>query len=210
MQKTNIIGGTGAGEAAMVDDQHGLVVSVASCPPMIKQKNKVFRQYMTSDGTASGSNDLGIDGSSTTVKFWVPADNDNDRYITKVSFLVSYGGSAELFEFSDSGAALTNGFRFYYEKTGDGKIDIHDAIKSNADLFRLGMKDLLPTAWETRNVGQTGDYGYIINVSLSELIPPYGLKLDAGSSQMLVFEVRDDNTDADIINAMVFGFERFK
>ena len=208
MLDTHIVCGTNehGKNRAIVDDQNALVVSLAQCPPLIKQQNKIFRSYFLN---SSGSNDMGIDGSSTSVKFYISADDENDKYITAVSFLVGYGSAAYLFEFSDSGAALTNGFKFYYQRQGE-EVDIHDAVKANYDLIRLAVKDILPTAWELRNLGALNDYGYLVTIDILSMMPPFGLKLDRGSSQKLVFEVRDDNTDADTMNAIAYGFERFE
>ena len=208
MIKSHIEDGLGSGEQVQVKD-NSLVVTQYTCPPLIPQKNKIFRQYMTVDGLTSGSNDMGIDGSVTAVKFWVPADDEVDRYITTVSFRVTYGSAAEVWEWADIAGVLTNGFRFYYERPGE-EIDIHDAVVKNEDLLRLGVKDILPKEWEVSNLGVNADAGYMVSVSLNEFMPPYGIKLDMGSNQRLVFEVRDDNTDADTMNAMCLGFDRFE
>ena len=200
--------GGGTKQSVYVKD-NALLVTQVGHPPFIQQKKKIFRQYLTIDGTATGSNDMGIDGSSTPVKFYIVADNDNDIYITALNFLVGYGASAGLWEFSDSNAALTNGHRLYYTREGE-EVDIHDAIKTNYDLIRLSVVGMLPTAWELRHLGAANDYGYLCTVPLLTKIPPYGIKLDRGSSQKLIFEVRDDNSDADDMNAIVYGFERFE
>ena len=172
---------------------------------MTPQKNKIFRQYMLN---AAGSNDMGINGSVTNSEFFISADPDNDRYITAIAFIVGYGGAATLYEFSDSGGALTNGFRLYYSRATE-EVDIHDAIKTNSDLLRLCVNDIIPTAWELRNLGALNDYGYMCKLDLSQMMPQYGLKLDAGTTQKIALLVRDDNTDADTMNAIAYGFERF-
>ena len=90
MIKSHIEDGLGSGEQVQVKD-NSLVVTQYPCPPLIPQKSKIFRQYMTVDGLTSGSNDMGIDGSVTAVKFWVPADDEVDRYITRHLRLCSRG-----------------------------------------------------------------------------------------------------------------------
>ena len=208
MLGTNIVDGLGTGRRALVDDQNGLVVSVLPCPPKVRQQNKVFRQYFTADGTASGSNDMGIDGSGGT-RFWVPADDENDRYITRVDFMVGYGTAAGVWEWADANAALSNGHRFYYERDTE-EIDIHEAIKCNSDLMRICV-DILPTSWEVRNLGAANDYGYLCAMDTIQLLPPYGIKLDAGSNQRLVIQLRDNLTGhTDTFNAVAYGFERFE
>jgi hypothetical protein len=97
---------------AKIEDQHLLVMN-SSYPSIQQQKIRPFRQYMTVDGTPSGSFDMGVDGSVTPVEFYVDADGDVDRYITNVSVIVAYGTSGAPYEWAD-GTALTNGVRLYY------------------------------------------------------------------------------------------------
>ena len=207
MIKVQVTDGLGSGQSGTVKD-NATIVSQYGCPPMIEQKNKIFEKYLTDDGTTSGSNDMGIDGSATAKEFYIKADSENDIYVTKISFIVGYGGSTQPYLWVDSAGALTNGFRFCYERR-TGKVDIHPAIKNNADLMRLGVKDMLPTAWELRGIGGNNDYGYLVTVDFLSFMPPYGVKLDAGTNQRIIFEVRDNNGDADTMNAVAYGFERF-
>ena len=208
MLETVLVDGGGRGVEAFVED-NALMVAIRGGPPLASQNCKIFRQYLTDDGLVTGSNSMGIDGSGTNVTFVIPADEDNDRYITKVDFLVGYGATAVLYQWLDSGAALTNGHRFFYERTGEA-VDIHDAIKVTSDMLRLGVVDFLSTGWEARNFAAGNDYGFIMRVDLLHLLPPYGLKLDRGTTERLCFRIRDDNTDADVMNAIAYGFERFE
>jgi len=204
-----IVGGEGNGKKALVLPQGELLVNNYFCPPLLPQMCKVFRQYLTITGLPAGSNDMGVDGSVNPVLFWIPANADNDRYITTLSFLVGYGAAGALYEWADSGGALANGIRFYYERQGE-EVDIHDAIQTNSDLIRLSDMGIVPTAWELRNLGALNDYGYLITVCLSCMIPPHGIKLDRGSTQKLLIEIRDDARDADTFNAIAYGFDRFE
>jgi hypothetical protein len=204
----NISDGTGSGNKARVNGDEALYTTVVPHPPLIEQKINPYRQYFTLDGTPSGSNDMGVDGSSTNVDFCIPASQTKDRYLTNLNFIVAYGTTGQPNEWAD-GTALTNGVRIFYESPR-GEQDIHDAIKSNQDMFRLAL-DLIPTAWEVRHVNATNDYGYFISLDLRSLGLPYGVKLDKGSSQKLVIRIRDNaGTDADTFNCIGYGFERFE
>ena len=199
--------GMGKKVFAEVTNDKELLVTVSTSPPLKSQKVKPFRQYMTTTGLSSGSNDMGIDGSVTNVDFCIPADSTNDRYITSLNIEVAYGASGGAYEWAD-GTALTNGMRLYYTSIA-GEVDIHDAIKSNQDLFRLGFR-LIPTAWEIRHLGALNDYGYIIAIDLTKMGLPYGIKLDTGTNQKLIMTVRDNaGTAADTFNVIAYGFDRF-
>ena len=202
----NIRNGDGAAAHVSLDGE--LLVTNSSYPPLIPQKVQSFRQYLTVDGLASGSNDMGIDGSSTNVDFYIPASADKDRYITSLNFIVGYGTSGAPYQWAD-GAALTNGIRLFYESYR-GEFDIHEAIKSNQDMFRLSFSPVT-TSWEVRGVNALNDYGYFISMDLTKMGLPFGIKLDDGTRQRLVITIRDNvGTLADSFNCIAYGFDRFE
>jgi hypothetical protein len=200
--------GAGKKKSAGVTDDQEVCVIPTSYPPLTRQKVQPFRQYLTDDGTAAGSNDMAVDGSSTNVDFYVPASPTDDRYITSLNFLVAYGASGKPYLWAD-GAELTNGTRLFYDHH-HSEIDIHDGIKTNQDLFRLSFSPI-PVGWEIRHVNDLNDYGYFISMDLTRMGLPFGIKLDAGSNQKLTCTVRDNaGTDADTFNVICYGFDRFK
>lgn len=185
------------------------IVSLYTCPPLLPQKNIVFSQKVTDDGTSSGSDDLGVDGSGTAVDYWIPADDDNDRYLSKLSFICGYGASAEMFEFADSGAKLTNGIRIFYTNTYGDEQTIANP-KANYSFLRASLISFSISNWEQRGFAATGDYGWLATIPLDAMIPPFGIKLDRGTNQKLTITIRDDCTAADLFNCNAFGFERFE
>jgi len=207
MLNLRIFDGMGKKNAARVTDSNELLTIFSPYPPLEATKTRPFRQYFTADGTSSGSNDMGVDGSSTNSDFYIRANGDMDRYITTINFLVGYGTSGQPNEWAD-GTALTNGTRFFWV-SGLGEVDIHDGIKSNQDMFRLSF-DLIPTNWEVRHVNASNDYGYVFSMDLTKMGLPYGIKLDGGTTQKIIFCIRDNATAADSFNAIGYGFERFK
>uniref|UniRef100_A0A6M3II66 Uncharacterized protein n=1 Tax=viral metagenome TaxID=1070528 RepID=A0A6M3II66_9ZZZZ len=66
------------------------------------------------------------------------------------------------------------------------------------------------TGWESRGFAVAADYGYFVNISIIEIMPPYGLKLGMGSVQRMTITIRDDCSDADLFNCNAFGFDRFE
>jgi len=200
--------GDGAKVSAGVTVDQELKVIGAPYPPLTVQKVQPFRQYLTDDGLAAGTSNMGVDGSVTNVDYWVPAKAHEDRYITTLSFIVGYGGTSKPYLFADAVAALTNGCRLFYTSQR-GEVDIHDGIKSNQDFFRLSF-DLIPTSWEVRHVNANNDYGYFITMDLTKLGLPFGVKLDRGSNQRLIMRIQDDATDADSFDCICYGFDRFE
>ena len=201
---------SGSSRTAHLTQEGHVITADFGCPPLVEQKNRVFREYLETSG---GSNDMGIDGSTTAAEFYISAHEQNDTYITTLSFEMTCGSQPQGWEFADSNAALTNGCRLWYERP-DGITYIHDDIVRNWDLIRLGLGEPTITAgnvadtFVTRYVASSSDFGIIPVVDLTRFVPPYGIKLDRGTSQRLVFEVRDDCTDADTFNCIAYGFER--
>ena len=125
-----------------------------------------------------------------------------------MSFIVAYGTSGQPFNWAD-GTALTNGTRIFYESK-KGEIDIHNAIQSNQDMFRLSSQKI-DVNWQVRGVNATNDFGYFIWVDLRTFGFPFGIKLDRGSNQRITIRIRDNaGTDADTFDCIAYGFDRFE
>jgi len=208
MFRFNLFGGNGGRVAAAVTDDQELLTIPVPYPPLVEQKVLPFRQYLTVDGLSTGSNDMGVDGSVTNVDYYIPADPNNDRYITALNFIVGYGASGQPNQWAN-GTALTNGSRLFYTSR-HGERDIHDAIKVNQDMFRLSFAPIT-SAWEVRHVNALNDYGYFISMDLTRMGLPFGIKLDRNSNQKLIIRIRDNaGTDADSFNCIAYGFDRFE
>ena len=93
MIKTEIIDGGGDGESVKVKD-NALLVTQYTCPPLLPQRNIIFRQYFTDDGTSSGSEDMQIEAGDAPKQYWIPATDYADRYITQVSFVIGDGAAS--------------------------------------------------------------------------------------------------------------------
>jgi len=210
MLKTNITDGRGSGNSASVEDE-ALVVTQYTCPPMIPQKNKIFRQYLTDDGLSTGNSSMLVDGSTTSAEFYVQADADDDRYITAINFEVSDDGSK--LKFFGATNILTNGCILCYERDLE-IIFIHSAIKTNWDLMRMGLVKNSPLVEikPSKDVNAKVD-AFISVIDFTALMPPYGIKLDRGTKQRLVLTVQDDLTAAnmpDTFDGIAYGFDRFE
>lgn len=198
------------GQCAAVEN-HALVTVSEPYPPFGKSRTYIHRQYMTADGTSTGSSDMKVVGTlAAPIKFWVPAGKNDDRYITNISFVLS-GPGAILSDFC-AATALTNGCRIYYERERGIK-EIHEGLKTNFDFIRLCLGNPAfgdaASAFRAPNVSG-GSEAYIPVMDLTKIMPPYGIKLDAGSNQRLVLEVRDNLTVVGItaVNVIVYGFDR--
>jgi len=210
MIKTRVEDGGGRGTQAHIED-NALLVTQFSCPPMVPQKNRVLRRYLTVDGTTSGSNSMLAAGTATApVDYYVQAHCDCDRYITSVSFVIADDGvSLELF---GAEAALANGCQFFYE-SDSATVMLHGALKTNWDFVRMcGGNPAFGTgtaAFKASKVEGKVD-AYVPVFDTKGIMPPYGIKLDAGSNQRLVVRIVDSTTGVDAFDAIAYGFDRFE
>ena len=164
-----------------------------------------FSQKFSTDGTSSGTTEMGVNGSVTPVEHYIGAVTTGDRFISHIIWILGYGSAAEGFEFADSGAALTNGVRVYFTHANGSVYTIMNP-KSNYSFFRSSLAPVSSTNWEERGFAGTGDYGYFVTTPLSKIVPPYGIKLPRNSDAKLSILIRDDCTDADLFNCNAFGF----
>lgn len=207
--KTTITDGGGSRRAAKVTADQSLLVTQSPFPPTGEQRVIPFRQYMTTDGLPSGSNDMQVVGTlAAPVKFYVQASSESDRYITQISFLIADAG-AQANKFGNI-TELTNGCKFYYERF-DRVVTFHDALKTNFDFSRMCIFNpplgATTSAFLVSNVISTSE-AWLTTLDLTQIMPPYGLKLDAGTIQRLILEVRDDTTGVDGFDVICYGFDR--
>jgi hypothetical protein len=202
---------SGANATAVgVTDENALYVQDQGLPPPAPQgRGQVFRQFMTDDGTSSGSNDMQVDGSSTAVEFWVQADSTYDLYISSLSFVIA-DASATLNKFGNI-TALTNGCQLEYFTDG-GTTTIADALKTNFDFVRLCLG--IPSfgdgagAFRASNVESTSE-GYLPVLDIKNVFGiPWGIRLRPGTSDKIILRVRDDTTGVDAFNCIAYGFTR--
>ena len=212
MISTRLQDGRGSQSQLGIDNAGAASVVERPLPPFSgPQKMRVFQQFLTDDGTSTGSTDMTVDGSATNVDFWVPAHEERDRYICMLDFVIADAGLG-LNEFGNV-AARSNGCRLFYEDQ-IGEVTINDNLVSNFEFIR--MCNVMPPIGATTssfiasNVSGTSE-GIIPKMDLRQMFGfKWGVKLAAGSTQRLVMTIRDDCTDPDQFDVKAYGFERFK
>jgi hypothetical protein len=210
--KTKLIGSGPERTEAAVEKSGAVSVVERPFPPFGVQQNvRPFRQFMTDDGTPTGSSDMLVDGSVTPVDFFVEAPQDQDLYVTRISFIV-VDQNMTLNQFGNIGA-LTNGMRlFYIDELGE--VDIADVLQTNFDFVRLcsGLPSFGDgtTAFIANNVDFISE-GIIPILDLKDTFGfRWGLEFRNGSTQKLILRIRDDITGIDAMNVIVYGFLRLE
>jgi hypothetical protein len=168
-----------------------------------------YRQYFTDDGTATGSNDMAVNGATTAQEFWVAADDKRDTYIVTISVDLGDGGSPNMNKFGDL-SALGNGVECCYVTQDEGDIVIHDGIKTNREFVRFGNETPAigtgADAFLADASGGGSEKAYLPKIDTVEQFGlPFGIKLRKGTKDRLIFSVRDNITALTTFNIIAYG-----
>jgi len=168
-----------------------------------------FRQYFTNDGTSSGSIDWAVDGSSTSVEFYISASPDVDIYIKSISILIGDGGNPALNKYGAL-TALTNGVEWRLSSQDTGDYILHDGIKSNLEFIRLAVDTAgIGTGTDAFLADVSGggtEKSYLPTIDLAETFGlRYGIRLRKGTTDKMVWKINDDLTGLTTHNAIAYG-----
>lgn len=172
--------------------------------------NSATSVELTEDPT-DGTNETGLDFHQEISEFYIPSSTTKDRYITHIGFLLA-DASLDLAKFG-AVTALTNGCDFEYVHGAGEIVTIHGALKTSWDFVRMcsGQPAFGSTtnAFICSNVFGASE-GIIPVFNLVTMMPPYGLCLEAESTQKILIRLNDDTSGVDAFDAIAYGFERFR
>lgn len=174
---------------------------------------------LNNDGVTS---DMKVDGSVTTQEFSVNADNEFDIFINSVSFFIAAENVVtDLGEFAGIVTPLTNGCQLIYENSDEGDIVIGDNLQTNYDLLRMCNMNpqfglVSNAAFKIVQAFSNQDDGYLFILKFSdygyEQEYSGGIRLKAGTTDRLVFKIRDDlnltPSEISSFDGRVYGFKR--
>jgi hypothetical protein len=203
----------GSGAAAKVNGEGELNVVVHPHPPKDEEVTVFpFRQYFTDDGTSTGSNDMIVDGSTTNVDFYISAVPDYEIYINSISLEIGDSGSPTLNKFGTL-SELTNGIEWVYFAQNQGEYQLHNGIKTNKEFIRLsngrGAFGDGTTAFLADVSGGASTKSYLPIIDISENFGmPWGIRLKKGTTDRLIFRVKDALAGLDVFNAIAYGIRQ--
>ena len=234
-RNSNIIDGEGTGTYLKVNEGGYVLTQSSGLPPKDDRDIQiVYRNFLTLNGDGTTTSML-VDGSTTPQLFYIEASPNNDIYITSLSIVIQglginlgddFGGSSGLA--TPLFTSLPNGCRLYYEDK-NGEVTIGNNLDTNFELVRLCQGN--PSFGNDANAfkvpelapgsggkGKTTSDGYIPVLDFPEVFGfNYGLRLQRGTTNRLIFEINDDiriTTDGGGLpddagfNIIVYGFER--
>ena len=184
--KRNALKVNGEGEVAVVIHQH---------PPIDEETTAYpFSQFFTDDGTSSGSEDMRVDGSTSSQEFYITAHQDRDIFIKTISVRIS-DTSSVLNKFGNL-TALTNGIEWKFTTNVLGEITVKDGIKTNLEFIRVGLSTAGTGDGSSAfraDVSGGGADTYLPVIDLAQTFGfSWGIRLAKGTKDRMSFIVKDD------------------
>lgn len=198
MLTTRIIGANG--KQLKINGEGEITATIHTHPPIDEVVESLpFRAYFRN---SSASNDMRVNGSVTNVEFSINADSDFDYYIKSLSIKLADAG-ATFDDFGNLGGILTNGVEFYWQNQKSGKLTIHEGIKDNLEFFRLSKQN--PNIIDLSGAGADA---LIVEVDFEVLFGTrFGIRLVKGTTDKIVFTIKDDITGLDEFNIIGYGIK---
>ena len=206
MLGVKLIDGGGKGNTAKVNKEGTLEVVTHTHPPIGETIISVpFRGYFEN----SSSNDMTVDGSVNSVSFSIEASQDFDIYIKSISVVIGDGGTPALNKFGAL-SALTNGVEWIYFTQEQAEYQLHEGIKTNLEFIRLAVDTgAIGTGTDAYLADVSGggtEKSYLPTIDMAETYGlPYGVRLLKGSTDKLIFRIKDDLSGLTTFNAIGYG-----
>ena len=155
-----------------------------------------FRQFFTTDGASSGTSSMVINGAVTNVQYYINASQDYDIYVKYISVDIGDGGTPTLNKFGAL-TELSNGVSWHWFTQAEGMYELHEGIKTNKAFIRVGTDTgAIGTGTDAYLADVSGggsEKSYLPSIDISETYGlPWGLRLRKGSTDRIIFTVKDD------------------
>lgn len=192
-----------------INKDEAAYVTVSDYPnTATKIKAIPFRQYLTLTGESGGTSNMRVSASlSSPSNFFISAQVKHDIYIKTISVSIVDAGST-LDKFGNI-TALSNGIEFFWFNQEQGDVVIHESLKSNWDFIRLSQGNPAfgdaANSFRAPNVVSTSE-GYMPVIDFTKIFGlPWGIKLKKGTTDRIVFRIKDNVTGLDSFDAIGYG-----
>ncbi len=176
-------------------------------PPISKPNRKsIFIRKLDTVGDGTGSNNQGVDGSSTNQHFFLNAGSNNDIHMISAEIVIKDSSISH----DKFGAlnALTNGWDLKIRESGV-ETTLMDAVKTGGDLIlQSGLFNPFGTGSELNEIPVTGvsEGAQVATFDFGKLVPE-GLRLGRTSLDRIESIVKDDLTGLIDFYVLCMGYE---
>jgi hypothetical protein len=205
--KSQIVDGTGNKNRARVDDEGAIHVIEHPHPPLHEDVEPLpFRQLFMD---SSDSSEMNINGSSSSVDFYIEASPEFDIFVKTIFVEIEDGGNPNLNRFGAL-TELTNGVEWIYSTNRVGEYTLHEGIKTNKEFIRIGIDSAGfgdgVNAFLADVSGGGSSKSYLPIIDLGEMTGMrYGVRLKKASLDKLIFRVKDNLTGLVSFTAVAWG-----
>ncbi len=167
-----------------------------------------FSQYLTTNGLAGGTYSMVVNASlASPATYYVAAAAAADTYVTRLTVVVADLSTSRLSDRFGNISTLANGCVIAHSCADTGVTELSPYIRTNLDLMMAcGME---PQVYSPINNLAGHSSGFAAVLDFRRIMPPYGLKLVAGSADRLSLSVRDNLNALDAMFAHVSGFRKY-
>lgn len=200
------------GQTAEVLDNGALVVTNVLRPALplgTRNRQQLFSQLVSDDGTESGTTNMNVNGSATSQEFYIGSDANVDLHIMKISIVIA--DSAVSHDRFGNINALANGWTLRVIESGIETNIILDAQTGGQVLAQSAL--IQPygagvTVNELSNWTSTQDAQTIL-VDISSLVPN-GIRIGMGSQDKIVSIINDNLTGLTEFTVRILGFKNLQ
>jgi len=202
-----VLNGSGDSSLMRVEKDGSINTYIIPRPPLEGEQIAFpFSQYLSLDGTETGTSSMLVNGSTTNQDFYIKAKS-YDIYVNTLVFTI-VDAFATLSNFGNI-APLTNGLDFYYFNQINDKYIIESGLKSNYDMIRLANFEPSfgtgTAAMQLSNVVGASE-AYVGVIDFEDIFGlQWGLKLRANSTDSIGFTIKDNLTGLDAMNIKCYG-----
>ena len=205
--KHQILDGVGSGLRTKVNNFNALKVSNQIIPDIDDPTILVPNSGFLTD--SNGNFNALVDGSTNSIDFSVRALENNDLYISGLSFKIA-DQNAQLNNFGNI-SPLNVGLQLIYSSQEVGERILIDAIQTNFDLIRAcqgvpAFSQGVESFRASNIIG--GSEGYLPVLKISEVFSlPFGIRLKAGTLDKLILRINDDVSGIDAFDIFYYASE---
>jgi len=209
MIKTIIADGHGTGNVSRINGEGETGVVVHPHPP--KDEAILARPYRSVFADSGSTESMAVDGSGTSVEYFVSPTAGFDSYIKVISVIIGDGGSPALNKFGAL-AALANGVEIFLDTQDLGTAIVHGGIKTNLEFIRLGtLTGAIGTGTDAYLADVSGgstEKSYLPTIDFAQTFGlQYGVRLRKSSEDKMVIRINDDLTGLTTMNAIAYGLD---
>jgi hypothetical protein len=206
-----ILADSDTGRSAHVSERGAQGVYVVPEPlPNFGEANRkrFFRQYLTVDGLAAGTNNMNIDGSSPSIDYYLPAVGDYDIYIQQI--IVVLADTAVSHNNFGNVSPLSNGFDLIVFESGE-ETPLIDKAKTGGQM--LAQSGLLAPFGDGSLVNELSNWtgttdAQIITFPVSQYVNG-GIRLGRGNTDRLIARINDDLTGLTEFTVLALGMRLY-